>query len=75
MSRRAGTMEGLSYTFLVSGHSSMLQSRRYPGLRIRGEGRDTTRARGRGTLKIQYMVNGNGLMLHKTGHERGGNMI
>ena len=23
------------------------------------------------TVKIQYMVNGNGLILHKTGHERG----
>ena len=46
----------------------MLQSRRYPGLTIRGEGYYSGK---RHTVKIQYMVNGNGLILHKTGHERG----
>ena len=47
----------------------MLQSRRYPDLRIRGEGRALL-----GQEEEAYcedLVNGNGLILHKTGHESG----
>ena len=49
----------------------MLQSRRYPGLNKRRRKSYYSGKRKRHTVKIQYTVNGNGLILHQTGYERG----
>ncbi len=49
----------------------MLQSRRYPDLSKGRRKSYYSGKRKRHTVKIQYMVNDNGLILHKTGHESG----
>ena len=62
----------LKSTFQVSKHLLILLNRKYQSQRTREREKATTRVKRKNTLsKTQYMVNSDGTILHKTGHDRG----
>ncbi len=72
MSRRARTMEEVELYF--PGFRTFIDATEQEIPRPKNKGRRKSYYSGkkkRHTVKIQYMVNGNGLILHKTGHESG----
>ncbi len=69
MSRRARTMEEVELYF--PGFRTFIDAteQEIPRPKNKGRRKSYSGKRKRHTVKIQYMVNGNGLILHKTGHE------
>src|SRR6476661_4313640 len=60
-------------TFQVSKRLSILLNKKYQGQRTKERRRKSyySGRRKKHTVKTQYMVNSEGLILHKTGHDRG----